>query len=648
MSDRSEVESAQRKPPEQKRSSRTRDSDMSPEVKFETASGGKSDVSGPSEPMGKIGRGEISIRKAEMENDIQFNIDEELDWVYPSEGEEELDDINPYDYKKDTAISRHPLIGFMFMGLPPWTEWPASLQALLWRHMHDYDIYTLRPSEEQVNGVVEMFYSRLRMKCSYEQNSIVVKWTKKKMAASFRSLQKTGLLDRVSTRGYKRAPKFDVELKERRKQWLASRSREERKAKPSIKTDRDTANFLESQDAPASKRQKISHAPDIPHGESPTSPASASQPPPPKIKIEDIDDTPLSSLPVQKYKLRERFQPLIPSKLSSPRNSVAGSRTVGAPPTMGPMGPRPWAGITFLSNGISPASNASVAPQEAEHRGNSVASTSNAAQVSSSQLEADNPAQEQHALLIENTGLSSSTTEFEGPHSQYKPLTQQHSIAAAQLPDNSVVATSKQHDGQTIQNKNAIPGQSIDDSSPNLSLAPGSVDRGRPRLYPDAEARPQALPEGTGMKSGEIINSVPVNNDPVLCEFVPPGPVDAPLPKVRFIVQKVSGALDYSNPLPSIRDTMVSGLFEMYSRRSGYTPQSLPSVTFDVLFAGRSKLVLHRSDTEAGWQSVKRSISCMFADARVDKPVGYIFDVWVKAGDHSNARLVDNDEFAGL
>ncbi|KAI9050341.1 hypothetical protein LZ554_005507 [Drepanopeziza brunnea f. sp. 'monogermtubi'] len=629
------------------RSRRTRDSDMSPKVKVETASGGEADVSSSSEPKGKIGRGEIrylqdqirrqSIRKAEIENDIQFNIDEELNWVYPSEGEEELDDINPYDFRKDTAISRHPLIGFMFRGLPSWTEWPPSLQALLWRHMHDYEIYTPRPSDEQVNGVIQMFHSRLRMKFSFNQNSTVFKWTKKNMAASFRSLQKTGLLDRVGTRGYERAPRFDVELKERRRQWLASRSREERKATPSTKTDRDTATSLESQDAPASKRQKISHAPDIPHGESPTSPASASQPPSPKIKLEDIEDTPPSSLPVQKYKARERFQPLIPSKLSSPRDSVAGSMTVGTPPTMGPMGPRPWAGITFLSNGISPASNALVAQQEAAHRENSVTSTPNAAQVSSPQLEANSPAREQHALPTENMGLSPSITVFEGPDSQHKPSTQRQSTAAAQLPDNSLVASSKQHDGQTIQNKNAIPGQSVDDSSPNILLAPGSVNRGRPQSYPDAETRPQALPEVMGMKSGDIHNSVPVN-----------GPVDAPLPKVRFIVQKVSGALDYSNPLPSIRDTTVSGLFEMYSRRSGYTPQSLPSVTFDVLFAGRSKLVLHRSDTEAGWQGVKRSISCMFADARVDKPVGYIFDVWVKAGDHSDARLVDNDEFAGL
>jgi hypothetical protein len=186
-----------------------------------------------------------------MENDIQFNIDEELDWVYPSEGEDELDDINPYDFRKDTAINRHPLIGFMFQvsprtrlmdvtnktlqGLQSWAKWPPSLQALLWRHMHDYDMYTLSPSNEEVNGVIKMFYSRLRMKCSFKQHLTVFYWTKKNMIASFRSLQETGLLDRVSRGRYERAPRFDVELKERRKQWLASRSREERKATPSIR-----------------------------------------------------------------------------------------------------------------------------------------------------------------------------------------------------------------------------------------------------------------------------------------------------------------------------------------------------------------------------------------------------------------------------
>ncbi|KAK0111251.1 hypothetical protein ONS95_001623 [Cadophora gregata] len=133
-------------------------------------------------------------------------------------------------------------------------------------------------------------------------------------------------------------------------------------------------------------------------------------------------------------------------------------------------------------------------------------------------------------------------------------------------------------------------------------------------------------------------------------------PIDEPKvsvslsPTILFIAQKRNLSFDFTHPLPSLRNLNIPDFFSLFSTRSGHSLSQLDTVTFDIIFAGRSKLVLRRDDSEVYWRSLKRRISLMFRDARrgVDERC---WEVWVREGDFDQEESEGEeggDDFEGL
>ncbi|PVH74033.1 hypothetical protein DL98DRAFT_659035 [Cadophora sp. DSE1049] len=126
----------------------------------------------------------------------------------------------------------------------------------------------------------------------------------------------------------------------------------------------------------------------------------------------------------------------------------------------------------------------------------------------------------------------------------------------------------------------------------------------------------------------------------------PPAPTH---PRIRFIPQKRNLSLDFAHPLPSLRDLTVPEFFTLFAASSGYVLCQLHTITFDIIFARRSKLVLRGEDSEVEWRGLKRRISLLFRDGRRRGVEEGCWEVWVKEGEgFSEESEEEGDEFEGL